>query len=200
MSLRRLESEELRDAILFVADRLSLGLKGPSVPVTENSEGKIVIGRRLKRDGIKTGVDSSANAVARRSIYVQVQRKLPLNMLAAFDQPVMNPNCDVRRPSTVATQSLWFLNDSEIVDRSRQLADLLIKNEPQPDDRIQQLFVKLFSQMPSDAELQSCGDFLAEQATHFASPSESDTMTANHQALATLCQTLLASNRFLYVD
>lgn len=42
--LRRLEAESLRDAILQVSGQLSLTMGGPSVPVTEDGEGKAVIG------------------------------------------------------------------------------------------------------------------------------------------------------------
>ena len=114
MNLRRLGAEEVRDAILAVSDQLRLETGGPSVPVTEDEEGKVVIGRRRVRDGLKAGVDSRNEDAFRRSIFVAVKRRLPLNELATFDQPVMNPNCSQRKESTVATQALWFLNDKNV--------------------------------------------------------------------------------------
>ncbi len=203
MHLRRLDAEEIRDAVLSVAGQLDARLGGPSVPVTVNSEGKVVLGVRLQRDGIRAGVDGSSAAGARRSVFIQAQRKQPLDMLATFDQPEMTPNCELRRPSTVATQALWFLNDAEIVQRSMELAELLTTQHADDAAHLDDLFTRLFAQRTTDDERLACLEFLRAQADHFAaqaSTSDQQAADPNRQALAILCQTLLASNRFLYVD
>jgi hypothetical protein len=204
MTLRRLDVEEIRDAVLSVAGQLDERLGGPSVPVTLNAEGKVVSGVRLGRHGIRSGVDSaSGSASSRRSVFIQVQRKLPLNMLATFDQPDMNPNCEVRRPSTVATQSLWFLNDSELIQRSTDLARLLSTLHSDAALQIDEIFLRLFAQRATAEERQACLEFLKVQTEHFASlagPADLNSPDPGSQAMAALCQTLLASNRFLYVD
>ena len=194
MSVRRLESEAIRDGILLACGELDPKLGGPSVPVTENKEGMVVLGRRQQRDGIKTGVDNSDVRGQRRSAYVQVKRKLPLNMLATFDQPEMTPNCAQRRTTTVATQSLWFLNDESIVQNSNQLAKQLVETSTSVDERIDDLFLRLFAASPTESERQLCIEFLARQQREFV-----DAEGPLEQSLATLCQTLFASNRFLYV-
>jgi hypothetical protein len=181
-NLRRLEAEAIRDALLAVTDRLNSTPGGPSSPVGENSEGKAVIGGDAHR----------------RSAFVEVQRRLPLNMLATFDQPEMTPNCDQRRQTTVATQALWFLNDQELLDHSEALAQLLIAQSEFSSVRLARLFLRLFAQAPTPAELQNCESFLAAQRYHFAK--EDPQADAAQRALASLCQVLLASNRFLYVD
>ena len=212
MNLRRLEAEAIRDAILSVVDRLSQQIGGPSVPVTENAEGKVVIGRRKIRDGLKAEVNSENADAFRRSVFIEVQRRLPLNVLATFDQPAMNPNCDLRRPSTVATQALWFLNDSMLVQRSEELAKLLFASNSPTDDtdgraiktRIDELFTRLFAVTATPQELATCVEFLAAQRKHFSDQQPDDTQQPTSspklRAMAALCQTLLASNRFLHVD
>ena len=201
MNVRRLEAEAIRDAIVMATDSLEHRLGGPAVPVTENSEGKVVLGRRLKRDGINAGVDDSGAAATRRSIYVQVKRGTPLNMLATFDQPEMTPNCETRRSTTVATQSLWFLNDAEILQRSRQLAELLVAERRSTDERIEMMFLRLFARSPSKSELVDCNEFLESQRIHLRRIAKDESKKdANLQSLAVLCQTLFASNQFLYVD
>ena len=181
-NLRRLEAEAIRDAVLLVTGKLNATLGGPPSPVTENSEGKAVIG----------------GDVNRRSAFVEVQRRLPLNMLATFDQPEMTPNCDRRRNTTVATQALWFLNDQEIIAHSEALASSLIAESGEIPARLTQLFLRLFAHNPTAAELQTCETFLAEQREQFAK--QDPKADAAHRALASLCQVLLASNRFLYID
>jgi hypothetical protein len=196
MHLRRLEAEAIRDAILSTSGQIDLTIGGASVPVIRDGAGKAVIG-------------GSAGDSTRRSVFIQVQRNLPMNMLATFDQPAMDPNCKLRQPSTVATQSLWFLNDSLIVQHADNLTRLVYGvGDIAPEERVRQLYARLFTATISESEQQSCLEFLASQTEHFRldpdaawqeilkkSPEE-----AEQRAFASLCQTLLASNRFLYVD
>lgn len=204
MNLRRLEAEAIRDAILAVSGKIDNSLGGPSAPVTEDAEGKTVIGVRRVKDGLKAGVDRANAEAFRRSIYIETQRSLPLNLLATFDQPVMNPNCSVRRPSTVATQSLWFLNDEFIIDASRRLAESILGASEIVDSKhLDQLFVRLFAALPSESEINECAVFLEGQANELqriSSDANESVSTTNVQAFRMLCQMLLASNRFLYVD
>ena len=202
MNLRRLEAEAIRDAILSVTGERNDRLRGPSVPVTENPEGKVVIGRRQIRDGLKAGVDASGADDARRSVYIEVQRQLPLNMLATFDQPEMNPSCDLRRATTVATQSLWFLNDTIIVELSQRLARSLMETYGTNEQRVEELFLRMFAVPPDDQQMKTCREFLAAQQVHYRTSAGEDSqgVGADKRALAALCQTLFASNRFLYID
>ena len=200
MNLRRLEAEAIRDAVFAVCDDLDLNLGGPSIPVTQNQEGKVVLGVATVRDGLQTGVDRGAASVSRRSIYIQAKRRLPLNMLATFDQPLMNPNCEQRRHSTVATQSLWFLNDEMIVDRSHQLSYQLVQQSSIRDEQINHLFQRLFAMPASVQELRACREFIENQHRRFLRQPSHTPPQAELHAVAALCQTLLASNRFLYVD
>ena len=59
-NLRRLEAEAIRDSILCVIGELDRSLGGPSLPVVEAPDGKVVIGKAKIRDGLKTGVNGSA--------------------------------------------------------------------------------------------------------------------------------------------
>ncbi|MBM98919.1 MAG: hypothetical protein CMJ77_07295 [Planctomycetaceae bacterium] len=198
MSLRRLEAEAIRDSILASVDQLSHDLGGPSIPVVEAPDGKVVVGTAQVRDGLKTGVSSGNDGATRRSIYIQIQRRLPLNMLATFDQPVMNPNCEIRSPSTVATQSLWFLNDDHIISYSLLLAEQL---DPTLDDesKLDALFLRLFSQPPNPDEKAACLELLAQQRLNLKSEND-NSEELERKTWGSLCQMSFASNRFLYVD
>jgi len=181
-NLRRLEAEAIRDALLAVSGKINPALGGVPSPVTANGEGKAVLG------GDKN----------RRSAFVAVERRLPLNMLETFDQPVMTPNCNHRRQTTVATQALWFLNDAEVLGHADTLARALMKESGFRSVRLGRLYLRLFAEAPTPSELQDCEEYLASQREQFAKADpKSD---AEHRALASLCQIMLASNRFLYVD
>ena len=119
-------------------------------------------------------------------------------MLAAFDQPVMTPKCDQRRHTTVATQALWFLNDQEMIEHADALAKSLSASSQDTAEQIEQLFLTLFAMRPTPAESTRCEKWLADQQRAFAAAAPEG--NATHHALASLCQVMLASNRFLYID
>ena len=98
----------------------------------------------------------------------------------------------------MATQSLWFLNDQQIVEQSTQLAKLVMKNDDQ-NEQLRDLFERLFAVGPTEDEIRECVTFLNTQAEEFREASKSESQAAQ-RAIASLCQALLASNRFLYVD
>jgi hypothetical protein len=206
MRIRRLDAEAVRDTLLAVSGDLNLQMFGRSVPVAEDSEGRVVLGRESRRRGgdyAKTA-DALGPLVNRRSVYVEAQRALPLGMLEAFDLPVMTPNCEERRCSTVATQSLVFLNDRDVVAPAQRLADRLARERPNdPDAQVRRAFVLLFAAEPEEAEVRMCRQFLGRQTECLrttATPGAKDQPDPERLALASLCRTLFCTNRFLYVD
>ena len=207
-NLKRLDAESLRDSLLVVAGLLNPQLGGASLPVTENPEGKTVIGVRKIKDGLKAGVDRGQGNVNRRSIYVQMQRNKPLNMLATFDLPRMTPNCEVRRHTTVATQSLWFLNDAQMIEWSEQMADIACRNSDDIACWIDGLYQRLFAAPPDEGSKEQCMAYLETQTELFKNDNDqvwqeqlkANPSLAERRAMSTLCQTLAASNRFLYID
>jgi hypothetical protein len=207
-NMKRLDAESLRDTLLAVSGLMSTELGGASLPVTENPEGKTVIGVRKIKDGLKAGVDGGQNGMHRRSIYVQMQRNKPLNMLATFDLPIMTPNCEVRRHTTVATQSLWLMNDDQMIEWAQSLATVICRESEDLDCWVRSLYERLFADEPTAVEMELCQSFFHEQAEHFQKDPDETWQKAlkehpdkvQQRALAALGQTLLASNRFLYVE
>lgn len=207
-TLRRLDAESLRDAILTVSGKINLDLGGPSVPVVENEEGVAVFGKRLKREGLLAGVDGVGDDSFRRSIYIQQRRALPLAFLETFDLPKMSPNCDSRRNSTVAPQSLFLLNNEFVLQQATFLSERLLLGAETSSARIDLAFQLLFSTPPSEAERTACQQFIVQQTELFKTQGDKawlesiakNPQIAESRALASLCQTLLCGNRFLYVD
>ncbi|MCA9150652.1 MAG: DUF1553 domain-containing protein, partial [Planctomycetales bacterium] len=206
MNVQRLEAEAIRDSLLHTAELLDHQLGGTSLPVTEDKEGKAVIGTQKYRDGLLSGVDAASGQVSRASVYVQVRRRLPLTMLATFDQPVMNPTCALRAQSNDATQALWCLNDSTMVECAEQLAQRLCTSQADVADRLDELFLRLFAVPPTEAERELCAALLTDQRVTLTADDDAewkklvaaDGQAIERRAWATLCQALLASNRFLY--
>lgn len=210
MNLRRLEAEAVRDSMLLVSGQLNLKqVGGPSIPVTEDLDGTVVLGKRKIKDGLFAGLDTAGLEDAnRRSCYIQSKRALPLAMLEAFDLPTMTPNCELRRKSTASTQSLFLLNDPFVMAQSRAMAERLVREETDPARRIDRAFRTLFAFEPTVAERESCLSFVAAETERAGKNTDKawqelvkkQPQAAEIQALATLCQTLFCSNRFLYID
>ena len=162
MSLRRLEAEAIRDAMLTAAGTLTLKSFGPPVPVAEDENGQIIIGQEsIDGNGIavpKTALNGEEN---RRSVYVQVRRSKLLSLLDTFDLPSMEPNCELRNVSTVTPQSLLLMNSSTIRALSNSLADRLERECG--DDvalRARRAWELVYQRPPSEIEQQRAVEFL----------------------------------------
>ena len=139
MSIRRLESEALRDAILAISGSMNSGMFGQPVSVMEDAVGQIVLGKEnLDGERKPTKTIDLEGEQFRRSLYVQVRRTRPLGVLETFDVPVMTPNCSKRPSSNVAPQSLMLMNSDFVIEYSDRLASRVVA-EAGPDRRSQVL-------------------------------------------------------------
>jgi hypothetical protein len=210
MSIRRLEAEAIRDTLLAVSGKAKTDVYGPSVSVTEDFDGKAVLGERMiDPSGLFTGalkpVGDQAN---RRSIYLQARRRLPFNMLETFDFPVMSPNCDLRRCSTAPSQALYFINDEALRKHAEDWAATLMKHASTHEERLKRAYLQLFNVPHTTSEVKQAVAFLESQTQWHADHGDAkwkETVKKSPQAPSVrawevYCQVLLSTNRFLYVD
>lgn len=210
MRLRRLDSESLRDSLLMISGRLNETLYGAPVPVAISPQGQFVVGVQNKdRNGDPAGVGGVDGAENRRSIYVQVRRSMPVGIMETFDSAALSPNCEARPTSTGAAQALMLLNDQFVLERAADLADRLRREHPgQLRNQIDRLWRLAYAVEPTSDELQKSLIFLSEQTEtlrhNLVSTTKVDDKTkpidASRLALGSLCQAVLGSNRFLYVE
>jgi hypothetical protein len=206
MTSRRLEAEAFRDAILAISGKFNPKRFGPAVPVMADRVGQFVVGKENLNAGRPGAVISLNGEEYRRSIYVQIRRSRPLAVLDTFDFPRMDPNCNARTASTVATQSLMLLNNDFVVRQSEEFAKRVRKEAG--DDiqkQITRAWILAFSQRPTTEDIEEATRYLNEQKTYFQSKlpkgNKDKKQPDPHQhALAGFCQTLLSSNGFLYID
>ena len=210
MNLRRLDAETIRDTVLAVSGNLNQALYGPPLPVTTDGVGQVVIGTpRNDREG--RVIPLKGDAAFRRSIYVQARRTLKLGMLDAFDAPSMTPNCEQRNSSTVASQSLLFMNNAEMLKQAEIFAERVVKEAGNDTSaQIRRAWRLALASEPTTEQIERSVAFLAAQKEFAAqrtgtlSPEELKNIRfaaePKKQALATFCQFLLSNNAFLYVD
>ncbi len=210
MPVRRLDAEALRDRILAASGVLNLQMFGPPVPVKEDAVGQVVVGVDAPAAGSDVPIGHEA---FRRSVYVQARRSQPLAMLHVFDQPVMETNCERRVVSTVATQSLMLMNSDFILRQAGYFAARIRKLAAgDPPLQVQTAWQLAFGRAPEPRELERALAFLAAQTSPAPPPAPEAVAGAEKQPadkgaapmtvdpLANLCQVLLSTNEFLYVE
>jgi hypothetical protein len=130
---------------------------------------------------------------------VQVRRSLPLGVLEAFDAPMMAPNCERRSSSTVAPQSLLLMNSTFMNERTEAFAARLAKEAgPDPTARVTLAWRLALGRDPTPAQVADALAFVSGQEADLARGA--DAKTAARHAWASLCQALMSSNAFLYID
>jgi Protein of unknown function (DUF1553)/Protein of unknown function (DUF1549)/Planctomycete cytochrome C len=208
MPVVRLDAEVIRDSVLATSGVLNPKMYGSPVPVKEDGVGQVVIGVDKKGSANRPGANIPMNGKEnRRSIYIQVRRSRPLAITRVFDAPVMKVNCDRRISSTAATQALTMMNSKFILQYASYFANRvaeLSKNDT--TSQIKNAWMLAYTRSATDKELEKAKLFLNKQVEYLKS---SDKKTDKKkgakpapelQAMTNLCQILLSSNEFLYVD
>jgi hypothetical protein len=181
---------------------------GEPISVARDPVGRIILGKEmLNANGDVVKVESLGADFYRRALYAQVRRKLPLTVLDAFDAPTMVPNCEMRASSTVATQSLLLLNDEHTLHIADLLAKRLRHEKPnEQKDQITRAWQLLYHREPSESDVAKSLHYLTEQTAslkqyhHDTQHAKGVVPNPEQEALASFCQILYSSNRFLYIE
>jgi hypothetical protein len=128
----------------------------------------------------------------RRSIYFFIKRSQLVPMMMLFDWPEHLVSIGQRQTTTIAPQALAFMNNPI----ARAAAEALA-NQLSDVQRIDEVFLKVLSRLPTDAERQAAFRFIAQaQKTR----QEQNVSQPEKMAIADFCQILLCANEFIYVD
>ncbi|MEQ8785678.1 MAG: DUF1549 and DUF1553 domain-containing protein, partial [Pirellulaceae bacterium] len=143
---RRLDAEEVRDAMLAVSGELE------------------------QRDG---GA-SMSGASPCRSVYVKKMRNRPDEMLGGFDAPLGFESAPDRIATTTPLQSLLLVNGTWSLDRSRSFAKRLLAGEQQLDSNdIRAAYQLVYGRQATDEEVKAALAFMRDQAERIGNSSES---------------------------
>jgi hypothetical protein len=160
---RRLDAEELRDAVLQIAGTLNPRRGGPSVRVPLEPEVYDTIFTEGEPDHLWSATPDP-NEHRRRSLYLLRKRNVRLPMFALFDQPDMMSACGTRGSSVHALQSLTLLNGPFMQEQARAFAARLASASPDAAVRIGLLFHLTFGRPPGPDELAQTTQFVGDGA------------------------------------
>jgi hypothetical protein len=186
--LRRLEAEELRDAMLATAGTLSDAKGGPGVrpPMPEE-----VLATSSKPEEVwpRTPEDTWT----RRTLYVEVKRSLLHPLLSVFDMADVDGPCPVRFNTVQPTQALSMFNGELTNMLAADLAERVMRERP-GNLRAQLSWARELSsgRVPAARDLDEAEAFVAELRAK-------DGMDDAH-AMQAYCLVVLNLNDFLTVD
>jgi hypothetical protein len=188
MSLRRLEVEPFRDALLAVSGRLN----------RTRREGSAIQQIGVFSDyefNFKTKLTPEMIRSEHRSVYLPLVRGSLPEMLALFDFADPNALVGQRDETTVPSQALFLMNSPTMIEHAKHTANRLLANQELDDSqRLEWLYEMTLARRPTQAEQQVALKFLASEQGLVEK-----TEDTNRQAWLGVCQAVLASNEFRHV-
>lgn len=159
---KRLEAEEIRDALLYASGELNPTIGGPAVfpqlPPNLSATGADFNGGGL------WPVSKNPEDHKRRSIYTFVRRSMPYPLTASFDPADPSAPHHKRDVTTTPLQALTLFNSDIVTKWSQALAGRVINEAgTNVDDQLAHLYRILFSREPNRVEKLELKNFLQEQ-------------------------------------
>ena len=176
-SRRRLGPEALRDSMLLVSGQLN------SAP----ADGSII----RHRDILVNLAGNLHQSDNHRSVYLCYLRSAPPPDLAAFDLPDFTTVTGRRNDSTVPGQALHLYNNPFVIRQADAFAARVIGEADEHVDRVRSAYRRALNREPASEELR--------EAINLVSSMQAD-LNCEQKAWASLCQALLTTNEFRYVD
>ena len=136
---RRLDLEQMRDALLWASGKLDTrNVGGKSVDIWNTSD------------------------TPRRSVYGFIERQNLPGIFKTFDFATPDSTNAQRFRTTVPQQGLFLMNSAFAVEQARALADRPdIKSAPDDATRVRRIYLRLFDRLPDSDELETGRAFLA---------------------------------------
>ena len=153
---RRLEAEEIRDAMLAAGGDINEKAGGPSVIVPIDAELVKALYKPSQWAPAKDPADYE-----RRSVYLIAKRNLRLPFMEVFDAPDLQVSCPRRESSTHAPQALEMLNGTLANRQAKTLSQRLARDAGKSHRKQIDLAYELIAgRAPKPTELQLALKFL----------------------------------------
>jgi hypothetical protein len=204
-SARRLDAEEVRDAMLASAGTLS-AVRPEGAPA-----GALKMVEMQDNGPEARSIHEQVRSSAYRSVYLPLVRGVTPNTLEAFDPVEQTLVTGRRDTTTVPGQALFLLNSSFVRRQSLALAEkLLARKDDNDTTRIQAAYRLVLGRAPTGAEADRAAKFVAEYEAAYrtqpasAPPAKADIdavrpKTARAAAWLALVQALFGSAEFRYL-
>ncbi|HYK48430.1 MAG TPA: DUF1553 domain-containing protein, partial [Terriglobales bacterium] len=163
----RMDAEMVRDIALQSGGLLVQKIGGPSVKPYQPPN----IWEQVSYPTSDTVhyVQEHADSLHRRSMYTYVKRMAPLPNMDAFDAPARDVVCTRRQRTNTPLQALVSMNDVQIVEAARALAERAIREAgPLPEQRINRMGLILLARIPPPQMAAVLEKSFSEMQKHYA--------------------------------
>ncbi|MEO2016970.1 MAG: PSD1 and planctomycete cytochrome C domain-containing protein [Fuerstiella sp.] len=164
-------------------------------------------GGRTSQRGRRSGIDSAMADVARqvtnqldmenakfRSVYLPIVRDEEPRALEVFDGADSSAITGQRESSNTANQALYMMNNRFVIQQSAAFARRIMELTSHSDEQVEYAFLLAYGRPPTSGERSAAASFIKK----FAPSTSYRALSA--ETLSALCQSLLASAEFRYVD
>ncbi len=185
---RRLDAEEIRDAMLSVSGSLD-ATRGEQHPFPAEKDWRFTQHTPFV----------AVYETNRRGIYLMQQRIKKQPFLEVFDGADPNATTGVRPVSTTPIQALFMMNDPFAHEQADQLAIRIGLAKTETAQRISYAYRLALGRPASSEEIKMGKEYLRQCAQNLKETNLPKEKQAR-AALASYCRTLFSSNEFLFVD
>ncbi|MCF7789109.1 MAG: PSD1 and planctomycete cytochrome C domain-containing protein [Prosthecobacter sp.] len=185
--VRRLEAEEIRDALLSVAGSLDNTIGGKTIP-------------RRNREFVfnHTSKDFTSYGSTRRALYMPIIRNNLYDLFQQFDYPDPSTSTGLRHSSVVSPQALLLMNSDLATSASQAFAARVFKLSADKEARLRAAYRIAFAREATADDLRRAENYLTAADASLNS-SQQDSTKREQEAWALLCQALMMSNEFIYL-
>jgi hypothetical protein len=185
---RRLDAEEIRDAMLAISGALDPAMGGPH-PFPPEIKWKYTQHRAFVGD----------YETNKRSVYLMQQRIKKQPFLETFDGADTNASTAKRTANVTAIQALTMMNSQFVYDRADELAVRVGMAHDTEPARIDAAFRLAFGRPAAQREIQEGVQYLRAAREDYGKAGTAPEKQAR-AALASYLRVLLASDEFVYID
>jgi hypothetical protein len=193
MNTRSLDAESLRDAMLAVSGKLDLYPPEGSPICRVSDQG---------REGLIRTLMVTQQPTNYRSVYLPIVRDVLPESLALFD--FANPALVTgdRETTNVPSQSLYLLNNAQVVSLSDAFARRVYESGKDQATRVTNAYWMAFGRAPTPQETQATRTFFSNfsQDADKARTAKGGAKDISIYAWSAFCQALMASAEFRYLN
>ena len=157
--------------------------------------GREIGDRPISLIGLDARLPADLDGSRHRSVYLPVLRDRLPDVLDLFDFAEPSLVTGDRETTNVPVQALYLMNSPFVQARAKALADRLMREAGDDEQRIRRAFLLCFSRVPDADETKMAASFF-EQGKTLAGDDEK----LRRQLLAVCCQSLLSTAEFRNLD
>ncbi len=171
-SRQRLSAETIRDHVLASSGLLVNEIGGPSV---KPYQPKGIWESATSGRGLSKYIQDHDEKLYRRSMYTFIKRTVPPPSMLIFDASNRD-QCEVKRLRTnTPLQALVMMNDPQVLEAARVLAERLWKDESTGEEKIEKGFRLIVNRKPTSKEQKLLANYFENESDQLSKQSTNST-------------------------